>query len=238
MSPLIKGPDYDPKGLPPQAREPTFDKKYLKALDDYFVSMKKTHTLAKKVHGAKKQGVQKNEESELRKQLYKTRDERRNLRKTLQFDSPAELIVHYTDKDVYLEGTARDWTIANYHLTGRQLHKKAGTTEFALVLDKNSIVDLEYEKKITDTEEEDTTMLINKGGYATCIYGTPNKRYIANVLIGENNEKPGTYCWWDDQVEPLGKRESIRALEKYILKNPEMNRKIRLIPKWEGGGTG
>ena len=234
-----------PKPSVPSPEKPKlsdFDRKYMETVRNYFESRQKTKTLAESVRYAKKQGDV-GRESEFREQLYKTREERGGLLNALQLNSPAELVVHYDDEKIRIEGTARDWIIANYHLTGELDGRAATREDYSVELDRSGLKKFDETKDELKIEsgyvlEKDDDVSVVKTGMTTCIYGTLDSRYVVNmgtvVLESEGIQ-------WDIKSEKLGKtqlgkKESIRALEKYILKDPQMRQKIRLIPKWEGGG--
>ena len=104
--------------------EPRPDEKYGRLIDSYHASrdeIKKTVTtflFAKRLHDRQS-------EDELKQKIRELKREYVTLKECLELDKPAELMVHYNESGIKrVDGTVRDWTVANYHLTGKVKNAK------------------------------------------------------------------------------------------------------------------
>ena len=100
------------------------DVEYLSLIDSYHSTRKELKLAAKCLRNVRPLHDQESEDC-FRQKVRGLRDEYTSIKDKLGLNGPAEFVIKYNDSGITgIEGTARDWTVANYHLT-KELDKDA-----------------------------------------------------------------------------------------------------------------
>ena len=109
------GEERETASLTPESQR---DAEYLSLVDSYHSTRKELKQTAKHLQDARHLHDRESQD-EFRQELSGLRSEYATIKTKLSLDGSAEFVIKYNDLGIRaIEGTARDWIVANYHLRG------------------------------------------------------------------------------------------------------------------------
>lgn len=222
------------------------DAKYVQLIDSYRSTRVELEKTAKSLWNARHLH-DREEVDRFRQDVRKLRNEYETLKDQMGLNGPAELTVRYDDSGIKkIDGTTRDWTVANYHLTRKIVKNR----EVLIEGEQPQILDKSETQWAQLTSEDGGGKYRKAGSMQSAIFLTPDGVFTHRSPLYEY-ETPNAAKYWEsrgecpvktgegrtlyvDQSEMKKERASgktsIRLVEE-LIESPAYKNKIRITAK-------
>ena len=250
---ITNRPISDPSGDPPGSE--SLKVEYRKKVNEYLEAKKALMIASENVWMARHLGDREMEER-FGQEIKNVREEYLETREKVGLNKPAQLKIVYDNESVRVEGTPKDWLVANYHL--KKLNRKYDCPEQNEELDTTVFDSPEYIIPIGFEEPYETYALrSNKSRVYSDAYilarrnvivlaGGEETKWLLEGFVRDYEKSDGEQFYKvsastrarSEECKRLGRLESVRALEKHVLNNPKYEGKIKFTTEWKGGLKG